>query len=219
MELKDRLRQARKAAGLTQEQLAERAGIKQASVSEIERGLTRTSGYLVKFAQICGVDPVWLAEGTGASGSTGTASPESNVRMAVQPNEMYRYPVISWVSAGSWEEAVQPYPDGFSDRYEISDYNSKGPAFWLEVKGDSMTSQSGVSVPEGMMILVDTEADVQPGKLVIAKLPASNEATFKKLVEDGGIRYLKPLNTAYKMVECDEDCRIIGVAVRMTGKL
>ena len=82
-----------------------------------------------------------------------------------------------------------------------------------------MTAPTGTSVPEGMMILVDTEADVKPGKLVIAKLPASNEATFKKLVEDGGIRYLKPLNPAYKMVELDKDCRIIGVAVRMTGKL
>ena len=219
MELKDRLRQARKAAGLTQEQLAERAGIKQASVSEIERGLTRTSGYLIKFAQICGVDPVWLAEGVGAPGSGSESGLDSNVKMAVQPGQMYRYPIISWVSAGSWEEAVQPYPDGFSDRYEVSDYDSKGPAFWLEVKGDSMTAPNGTSVPEGMMILVDTEAEVTPGKLVIAKLPASNEATFKKLVEDGGIRYLKPLNPAYKMVECDEHCKIIGVAVRMTGKL
>lgn len=144
---------------------------------------------------------------------------QSNIKDVVQPEMLYRYPVISWVSAGSWEEAVQPYPDGFSDKYEISDYDSKGPAFWLEVKGDSMTAPTGTSVPEGMMILVDTEADVQPGKLVIAKLPASNEATFKKLVEDGGIRYLKPLNPSYKMVECDEHCRIIGVAVRMTGKL
>jgi phage repressor protein C with HTH and peptisase S24 domain len=65
MELKDRLKRARKNAGLTQVELAERAGIKQASVSEIERGLTRTSGHLIKLAQICGVDPVWLADGTG----------------------------------------------------------------------------------------------------------------------------------------------------------
>lgn len=65
MELKDRLKQARKNAGLTQVELAERAGIKQASISEMERGLTRTSGYLIKLAQICGVDPVWLSEGTG----------------------------------------------------------------------------------------------------------------------------------------------------------
>lgn len=72
MELKDRLKQARKAAGLTQVELAERAGIKQASVSEIERGLSRTSGYLVKIAQICGVDPAWLAEGVGTPASGGT---------------------------------------------------------------------------------------------------------------------------------------------------
>jgi len=67
MSLSERLKQARKRAGLTQAELAERAGIKQASVSEIERGLTRNSGYLVKMAQICGVDPVWLAEGTVTS--------------------------------------------------------------------------------------------------------------------------------------------------------
>ncbi|WP_241151670.1 LexA family protein, partial [Pseudomonas viridiflava] len=103
--------------------------------------------------------------------------------------------------------------------YEVSDYKSRGPAFWLEVRGDSMTALSGTSIPEGMMILVDTEADVRPGKFVVAKLPNSEEATFKKLVEDAGRRYLKPLNPAYAMIECSDDCRIIGVAVRMTGTL
>ncbi|WP_223511473.1 XRE family transcriptional regulator [Pseudomonas sp. GL-B-19] len=67
MELKDRLKQARKNAGLTQAQLAELAGIKQSSISEIERGLSRTSGHLVKLAQICEVDPIWLAEGYAAA--------------------------------------------------------------------------------------------------------------------------------------------------------
>lgn len=65
MELKDRLKHARRYAHLTQSELAERAGIKQASISEIERGLSRTSGHLVKLAQICGVNPLWLAEGVG----------------------------------------------------------------------------------------------------------------------------------------------------------
>lgn len=65
MELKDRLKHARRYAQLTQSDLAERAGIKQASISEIERGLSRTSGHLVKLAQICGVNPVWLAQGVG----------------------------------------------------------------------------------------------------------------------------------------------------------
>lgn len=66
MELKDRLKHARRLKGLTQTELAERAGIAQASISEIERGLSRTSGHLVKIAQICEVDPLWLAEGVGS---------------------------------------------------------------------------------------------------------------------------------------------------------
>lgn len=217
MEYNERIKAARRHAGLTQAQLAKLVGIDQASISDLERGRSQRSSYNASIAKACGVSAIWIESGSGPMVST--AGEASNVKDVVQPEMLYRYPVISWVSAGSWEEAVQPYPDGFSDRYEVSDYDSKGPAFWLEVKGDSMTAPAGTSVPEGMMILVDTEADVKPGKLVIAKLPASNEATFKKLVEDGGTRYLKPLNPAYKMVECDENCRIIGVAVRMTGKL
>ncbi|WP_409078047.1 LexA family protein [Pseudomonas sp. SZMC_28357] len=217
MEYKERIKAARRHAGLTQAQLAKAVGIDQASISDLERGRSQRSSYNASIAKACGVSAIWIESGTGPMVTSDAE--QSNIKDVVQLEMLYRYPVISWVSAGSWEEAVQPYPDGFSDKYEISDYDSKGPAFWLEVKGDSMTAPNGTSVPEGMMILVDTEADVQPGKLVIAKLPASNEATFKKLVEDGGIRYLKPLNPAYKMVECDEHCRIIGVAVRMSGKL
>ncbi|NBB11793.1 helix-turn-helix domain-containing protein [Pseudomonas sp. SLFW] len=221
MEFKDRLKAARRHAQLNQAELAERAGITQTSISDLERGKSKATAHVAKIASVCGVDALWLSEGKGqmVPGSSPAADEPSNVAMAVQPNMAFRYPVISWVVAGDWAEAVEPYPPGFSDRYEMSDYDSKGPAFWLEVKGDSMTSPSGVSVPEGMMILVDTEADVKPGKLVIAKLPSSNEATFKKLVEDGGIRYLKPLNPDYKMVECDENCRIIGVVVRALMKL
>jgi SOS-response transcriptional repressor LexA len=146
-------------------------------------------------------------------------SGHANVSMIEQPNMMFRYPVISWVAAGAWSEAVEPFPPGFSDRYEMSEYDSKGPAFWLEVKGDSMTSINGQSVPEGTFILVDTEADVQSGKLVIAKLADSNEATFKKLVEDGGRRFLKPLNPAYPIEMCADGCKIVGVVVRALMKL
>ncbi|KPY79313.1 MULTISPECIES: LexA family protein [Pseudomonas syringae group genomosp. 2] len=213
MELKDRLKQARKHARLTQAELAERSGIKQASVSEIERGLTRTSGYLVKFATICRVDPVWLSEGVGSMISI---SAPSNVAMIDQPVAMYRYPVVSTVAAGAWAEAVEP---DFSDRYETSDYKAKGRAFWLEVSGDSMTAPSGMSVPEGMLILVDPGVEARPGKLVVAKLPSSNEATFKKLIDDAGQLYLKPLNPGYSMIKCTDDCKIIGVAVRVTGFL
>jgi SOS-response transcriptional repressor LexA len=217
MDRHERIAKAIAASGKKKGEIATACGVANSAVTQWISGESKSlrPENLYALAKATGFRAEWLAIGEGPERD----AEESNVTQVAQPSAMYRYPVISWVSAGSWEEAVQPYPDGFSDRYELSDYDSKGPAFWLEVKGDSMTAPTGTSVPEGMLILVDTEADVKPGKLVIAKLPASNEATFKKLVDDGGVRYLKPLNPAYKMVEVDESCKIIGVAVRMTGKL
>ncbi len=211
--LAERLKTARSHAKITQRKLAELAGVEQPAISQMESGKTLKSVHLVALAKACGVNAEWLASGSGVM-----VGEEPNVAMIHQPAQMYRYPIVSWVKAGSWAEAVQPFPDGFADHYDVSDYKAKGPAFWLEVKGDSMTSTTAPSVPEGSQILVDTEADVRPGKLVIAKLSGSNEATFKKLVEDGGIRFLKPLNPAYPTVQCTEDCRIIGVVVRSLTK-
>lgn len=102
MELKDRLKYARKRANLTQSELAERAGIKQASVSEIERGLSRTSGYLVKIAQVCGVDPLWLAEGAGMPGH----DPSSDVapeKAGVSSADLVRA-MLNKIGAGLSEE-------------------------------------------------------------------------------------------------------------------
>jgi SOS-response transcriptional repressor LexA len=211
--LKDRLHSKRQALGLSQQQLADKAGVSQVTIQHLESGRNSSSKKLLEIAKALGVTAEWLASGTESHGRA------SNVAPAHNPEMTYRYPVISWVAAGAWAEAVEPFPPGFSDRYEMSEYEAKGPAFWLEVKGDSMTSPVGQSIVEGTLILVDTEADAQHGKLVIAKLADSNEATFKKLVEDGGRRFLKPLNPAYPTEMCAGDCRIVGVVVRALMKL
>jgi len=211
--LKDRLHSKRQALGLSQQQLADKAGVSQVTIQHLESGRNSSSKKLLEIAKALGVTAEWLASGTESHGRV------SNVAPAHNPEMTYRYPVISWVAAGAWAEAVEPFPPGFSDRYEMSEYEAKGPAFWLEVKGDSMTSPVGQSIVEGTLILVDTEADAQHGKLVIAKLADSNEATFKKLVEDGGRRFLKPLNPAYPTEMCAGDCRIVGVVVRALMKL
>ena len=216
MEYKERIKAARLHSGLTQAQLAKAVGIDQASISDLERGRSQRSSYNASIAKACGVSAIWIESGTGPMVPSDVEHP--NIKDTIQPEMLYRYPVISWVSAGSWQEAVQPYPDGFSDTYEFSEYDSKGPAFWLKVKGDSMTSPNGQTIAEGTLILVDTEAEVAPGKLVIAKLPDSNEATFKKLVSDGGRLYLKPLNSAYPTEAFGEDCRIVGVVVQALQK-
>ena len=215
--LAERIKSARNHAKLTQKALALKVGVEQPVISQLETGKNLQSAHLPKIAHVCGVNAIWLSENIGPM--TGAPLSGSNVGSTLQPIESFRYPVISWVAAGAWAEAIEPFPPGFSDRYELSDYNSKGPAFWLEVKGDSMTSPVGMSITEGTLILVDTEADAQSGKLVVAKLADSDQATFKKLVDDGGRRYLKPLNPAYPTEMCVENCRIVGVVVRALQKL
>lgn len=218
MERHERIARAIQLSGKKKGEIAAECGVANSAVTQWVSGESKSlrPENLYALAKATSFNAEWLAIGQGPERAS---TDDSNVLPVEQPNLMYRYPVISWVEAGDWAEAFEPFPPGFGDAYELSDYDSKGQAFWLKVRGDSMTAPVGTSIPEGMMILVDTEADAQPGKLVIAKLPASNEATFKKLVEDGGVRYLKPLNPDYKMVECGHDCRIIGVAVRVMGKL
>lgn len=218
MDRHERIARAIQLSGKKKGEIAAECGVANSAVTQWITGESKSlrPENLYALAKATGFNAQWIAIGEGPERD---ASDDGNVVTTEQPALMYRYPVINWVEAGDWAEAVEPFPPGFGDAYEFSDYDSKGQAFWLKVRGDSMTAPTGTSIPEGMMILIDTEADVQPGKLVIAKLPASNEATFKKLVEDGGVRYLRPLNPDYKMIECGEDCRIIGVAVRVMGKL
>ncbi|SMF36927.1 MULTISPECIES: LexA family transcriptional regulator [unclassified Pseudomonas] len=215
MERHERIAKAIAVSGMKKGEIAAACGVANSAVTQWISGESKSlrPENLYALAKATGFRAEWLAIGEGPEVE------ESNVEAIPQPKMSFRYPVISWVAAGAWAEAVEPFPPGFSDRYEVSDYDSKGVAFWLEVKGDSMTSPVGTSITEGMMILVDTEADAIPGKLVVAKLADSNEATFKKLVEDGGRRFLKPLNPAYPIEMCAEGCRIVGVVVRAMMKL
>lgn len=62
-----RLRHARKARGLTQVKLAHLSGVKQASVSDLERGESKSfrGNTLVALARALNVSPEWLSHGRG----------------------------------------------------------------------------------------------------------------------------------------------------------
>lgn len=64
MELKDRIKQARKLAKLTQKDLADQIGITQPSLSELETGKSQSTSYIASIARACGVDPFWLETGS-----------------------------------------------------------------------------------------------------------------------------------------------------------
>lgn len=126
-----------------------------------------------------------------------------------------KYPVISLVQAGAWNDACEAYTLDQIDEWYESEMHVQGAAFWLRVEGDSMTSPTGTSIPDGSLVLVDTGRDAMNGSLVIAKLTDSNEATFKKLIIDGGMKFLKGLNPAWPMMPINGNCKVIGVVVQM----
>ena len=131
-------------------------------------------------------------------------------------NPYFRYPVSDWrepAQVRDGELSVYGKP-----RFELTDYHAQGAAFWLVVVGDAMTAPTGVSIAEGMMILVDPAIVPEPGKLVIAQWSDSTEATFRKLIEEGGQRYLVPLNPTYPKALYTDECRILGVVVQATAK-
>lgn len=130
-----------------------------------------------------------------------------------------RAPVISWVQAGEWNDIMDEFQPGHAEEWEPVPDAASQYCFWLRVVGDSMTATAGVSIPEGALILVDPEAPVVSGCLVVAKLIDSDQATFKRYIEDAGHKYLKPLNPAYPVIEVNGNCRIVGVVKEAKIKL
>jgi phage repressor protein C with HTH and peptisase S24 domain len=63
MEFKDRIKAARKYAGLNQTELAERSGMTQTSISDLERGKSQSTSFVAQIAKACRVSAMWLATG------------------------------------------------------------------------------------------------------------------------------------------------------------
>ncbi|WP_419709410.1 LexA family protein [Pseudomonas sp. NFX224] len=138
---------------------------------------------------------------------------DDGISLTQKYNPYFRYPVSDWRETGEVRDGEQA-----QYRFELSDYHAQGAAFWLTVMGDAMTAPSGLSIAEGMLILVDPDVEAVPGKLVIAQWRDSSEAIFRKLIEEGGQRYLVPLNPTYPKALYSDECRIIGVVVQATAK-
>lgn len=132
-------------------------------------------------------------------------------------------PLISWVRAGNWASVEDPYAPGEADEWIAHRSSRPGKhAFALRIEGDSMTSPSGLSFPDGCIIIVDPERAPVAGDYVVAKDVSTQKATFKRLTTDGNRWYLKPLNPSYPAIEIDDPAvRVIGVAIewQMGGKL
>lgn len=200
MNFGERVTYMRKKRKLTQEDLAKTVGFSQQALEKIENGKTQRTKFISEIAKALDTTPDYLYHGVG------------NVEPYENNNHNHRsLPLISWIEAGSWHEAEDPFEPG--------DYENKFPcparhgnyAYALRVKGDSMTSPYGRSYPEGMIIFVDPEQEAFSGDRVIAKVEGDNAVTFKQLVIDGDRKYLKPLNQSYPVIT--DPFKVIGKVI------
>lgn len=135
---------------------------------------------------------------------------ETNVREI--SHRFGKVPLISWVQAGAWCEANFESHDG--ETWLSCPVAISANGYALKVLGDSMTNPGpGRSYPTGCIIFVDPEAETKTGDRVIARVPRTNEATFKVLVEDAGRQFLKPINPQYPIIDITEETHICGKVV------
>ncbi|GLO24226.1 helix-turn-helix domain-containing protein [Pseudomonas putida] len=221
MDIGQRIREARKARGLTLEALANQVDTDTGNLSRLERGKQGASQELL--TKIFSVLQLGVAdvEHIRPKGTYPGLTYDLDNLIYVSPEENRArkgYPLISWVTAG--ELARSPDHHHPADAEWISSTENAGMnGFWLRVRGDSMTCTGNPSFPEGSLILVRPEADIISGKYYVVEMLDSGEMTFKQYVEDAGIKYLRPLNAGYRTIEIDGNCRFIGrvIDTKMTG--
>ncbi len=134
-----------------------------------------------------------------------------------------RVPLISWIQAGRLTAMDDYFLNDEPSQWVETYLNNPGAnSFALRVEGDSMTSISGLSFPEGCIIIIDPNRAPKAGDYVVAHNDMKKEATFKRLMHDGGMWFLKPLNSAYPTICIDDpNLCVIGVAIewQLGGKL
>lgn len=215
----DRIRQARKAAGLTAAELAHRVGVTKSAVLQWESGATKnvrpTNLWAVSHATGCSAE--WLIYGGShqtedehrTKHAAGRVETHANVSAA--PEATRRIPIISWVQAGHWHEAIDLHHPGEAEEWQPTTKTVGERAFYLRVEGDSMLAPHGRGYPPGCLVLVDPDTAPDPGRRVVARHVETSEVTFKELAYDAGQYYLKPLNPQYQMIEIDSEWEVIGV--------
>ncbi|HEK1799882.1 LexA family protein [Proteus mirabilis] len=197
----ERLKSIRESRGLSQAQLAKLCGYSAAS---------RIGNYELGERKISADDAIVISEALGISPAELMFGSQSE-----QVIKNYEYPLFTKVQAGAFSTEFNSYTQKDAVSWIPTAKKASERSFWLEVEGQSMTAPPGgkPSFPEGMLILVDPEEEVEFGDFCVARL-LNDEFTFKRLIRDGGIEYLEPLNPRFDLIPINGNCTIIGKVIK-----
>ena len=200
--LGENLKKIRKAKKMTQKELAQKSGVKQSVISDLETGNAKSTGSILELANALGVTAEELKKGVFDETSL------TNVATVVPRMA----PVLSWVQAGTMTNVQAVDMSQVEEWLPIPDSDCE-KCFYLKVQGLSNYPE----FHEGDYILVDPTlpfSDMNSGDIIVVR--KFDDATFKRLViEPDGTKYLQAINPEFKpnIIPLDQDCEFVGEVV------
>lgn len=227
MSIGSRIREARRAAKLTQKALAERVGMKQASLSELETGESQGTTMIASFAAALGVSALWLETGRGSM--TGEMSTDDVLAMVPGARRVH---AVDGDDDGltqimKVQLKVQAGMTGFQVEPEHHDGRTTGvPTEWIRhnqfTAGDliaiSVTGQSMEPALYDGDVIIFNAADKQLVDGAVYVVNYEGEVVVKRMMRDAGMWWLSSDNfdqRKYHRKACKGgECIVIGKVVR-----
>jgi phage repressor protein C with HTH and peptisase S24 domain len=227
MSIGNRVKQARKALGLTQTELAKRSSLKQSSISDLEVGKSQGTTYLASLAATLGVSALWLETGKGSM--AGEMSSDDVLAMvpgarrvhAVDGNDDGLTQIMKV------QLKVQAGMTGFQVEPEHHDGRTTGvPTEWIRhnqfTAGDliaiSVTGQSMEPALYDGDVIIFNAADKQLVDGAVYVVNYEGEVVVKRMMRDAGMWWLSSDNSdqrKYHRKACKGgECIVIGRVVR-----
>ncbi|HGK7492806.1 TPA: helix-turn-helix transcriptional regulator [Klebsiella pneumoniae] len=152
--LAERLREARKAASMTQKTLGDAVGVSQAAIQKIETGRAAQTTKLLDIAKALRVRPEWLSSGTGAMRADG----EDDKKPSHINHDVFRVDILDLaVSAGpgivnqEFVEILHSVEYAPAEARHMFDGRKAENIRIINVRGDSMSG----TIEPGDLLFVD----------------------------------------------------------------
>jgi SOS-response transcriptional repressor LexA len=120
-------------------------------------------------------------------------------------------PVLNFEILGNSEDLTKYFTGGNKMTFEVLNKD----CFSIKLVTDSMESKSGVSLPNGSVIIVDKSAKPKSGNIVIYRQKIEKNSGIGVLfIDKDKAKYIKYLNKKFTTIEIDDSFEIIGVCKR-----